>query len=155
MRNLQYQVRIYQKSHNTVTNHNYILCVVRIFYKQTLGTRYREIFATCTLIRLKLIEVNLQSKVSYRGCRFHSVVYLPTFHIQKKQVKIIKFHTVHCMSFVWRRSLTTLTRRGRQVLLEMSTVCIFFFITVKEFPRLSTRGRQAVNNRKNLVNVLK
>ena len=25
-----------QKSHNTVTNHNYILCVVRIFMNQTL-----------------------------------------------------------------------------------------------------------------------
>ena len=29
-------IRICQKSHNTVTNHNYILCVVWIFMKQTL-----------------------------------------------------------------------------------------------------------------------
>ena len=36
MRNLQYWIRICQKSHNTVTNHNYILCVVRIFMKHTL-----------------------------------------------------------------------------------------------------------------------
>ena len=36
MRNLQYQIRIYQESHITVTNHNYILCAVRIFMKQTL-----------------------------------------------------------------------------------------------------------------------
>ena len=36
MRNLQYQIRICQKSHNIVTNHNYILCVVQIFMKQTL-----------------------------------------------------------------------------------------------------------------------
>jgi hypothetical protein len=33
---MQYQIRICQKSHNTVTNHSYILCVVRIFMKQTL-----------------------------------------------------------------------------------------------------------------------
>ena len=38
MRNLQYWIRICQKSHNTVTNHNYILCVVRIFMKPTLHT---------------------------------------------------------------------------------------------------------------------
>ena len=37
MRNLQYWIRICQKSHNTVTNHNYILCVVRIFMNQTLS----------------------------------------------------------------------------------------------------------------------
>ena len=36
MINLQYQIRICQKSHNIVTNHNYILCVVQIFMKQTL-----------------------------------------------------------------------------------------------------------------------
>ena len=30
------RIRNCQKSHNTVTNHNYILCVVRIFMKQTL-----------------------------------------------------------------------------------------------------------------------
>ena len=36
MRNLQYWVWIFQKSHNTVTNHNYILCVVRILMIQTL-----------------------------------------------------------------------------------------------------------------------
>ena len=36
MRNLQYWIRICQKSCNTVTNHNYILCVVRISMKQTL-----------------------------------------------------------------------------------------------------------------------
>ena len=36
MRNLQYQIKICQKSHNTVTNHNYILCMVRIYMNQTL-----------------------------------------------------------------------------------------------------------------------
>ena len=42
MRNLQYWVRICQKSHNTVTNHNYVLCVVPILMNQTLqsGTAY-------------------------------------------------------------------------------------------------------------------
>ena len=50
---------IYQKSHNTVTNHNYILCVVRILMKQTLrmftifhfeatGNQAKLIFATNT-----------------------------------------------------------------------------------------------------------
>ena len=37
MRNLQYWVRTFHKSHNTVTNHNCILCVVRILMKQTLS----------------------------------------------------------------------------------------------------------------------
>ena len=37
MRNLQYWIRICQKSHNKVTNRNYILSVVRIFMKQTLS----------------------------------------------------------------------------------------------------------------------
>ena len=36
MKNLQYLIRICQESHNTVTNYNYILCVVQIFMKQTL-----------------------------------------------------------------------------------------------------------------------
>ena len=36
MKNLQYQIRICQKSHNTGTNHNYTSCVVQIFMKQTL-----------------------------------------------------------------------------------------------------------------------
>ena len=36
MRNLQYQIRSCQNSHNSVTNHNYILCVVQILMKQTL-----------------------------------------------------------------------------------------------------------------------
>ena len=36
MSNLQYWIRICQKSHCTVTNHNHILCVVRILMKQTL-----------------------------------------------------------------------------------------------------------------------
>ena len=35
---LLYWIRICRKSHNTVTNHNYILCVVRILMKQTLGS---------------------------------------------------------------------------------------------------------------------
>ena len=36
MGNLQYWIRFCQKIHNTVTNHNYIWCVVRILLKQTL-----------------------------------------------------------------------------------------------------------------------
>ena len=47
MRNLQYQIRICQKSHNTVTIHNYILRVVRIFMNQTLYC--------CQAVRQKVI----------------------------------------------------------------------------------------------------
>ena len=49
MRNLQYWIRIWQKSHNTVPNHNYILCVVRILMKQTLPNKklYNRFINNC------------------------------------------------------------------------------------------------------------
>ena len=45
MRNLQYQIRICEKSHNTVTNHNNILCMVRIFMNQTLAPIEKQFLA--------------------------------------------------------------------------------------------------------------
>ena len=49
----------------------------------------------------------------------------------------------------------TLTRRGKQVVLEMSTVWRFCPCNSKRIPpKMSTRGRQVVNNRQNLVNVV-
>jgi hypothetical protein len=38
MRNLQYEIRICPKSHNTVTITVYVWTVVRILMKRTLGT---------------------------------------------------------------------------------------------------------------------
>ena len=40
MRNLQYKIRICQKSHNTVTITVYVWTMVRILMKQTLSTNF-------------------------------------------------------------------------------------------------------------------
>ena len=49
--------RIYQKSHNTVTNHNYILCVVRIFIKQTLSRQRKKEDFTLNGVQPSLIGI--------------------------------------------------------------------------------------------------
>ena len=38
------------------------------------------------------------------------------------------------------RSLTTLARRGWQMVLELSTICRFFLITLKDFPQQCQQG---------------
>jgi hypothetical protein len=43
MRNLQHEIRICQKSHNTATNQNYILCAVLIFMNQTLHNLFSRV----------------------------------------------------------------------------------------------------------------
>ena len=48
VRNLQYWIRFCQKSHNTVTDHNYNLSVVRILMKQTLYFNTRSETVTKT-----------------------------------------------------------------------------------------------------------
>ena len=58
VRNLQYWIRICQKSHNTVTNQNYILFVVRIFMNQTLNY--------CSLIWIQLLHFNLIFQVLHQ-----------------------------------------------------------------------------------------
>ena len=51
-------------------------------------------------------------------------------------------------------SQSMLTRRGRQVVLEMSRICRFLPITVKEFRHKCQHYRQAGNNEQNLFNIV-
>ena len=101
MRNLQYWIRICQKSHNTVTNHNYILCVVRIFMNQTLHKWNKYIFNFPWHFHAGF-ESRIWSSFVCTQCRIHSSMVCTNWGVSKWR----------CSRKAWRPSWGPASRRG-------------------------------------------